>query len=366
MWNSAVPCLARRERSVEAALLSMRHEHTQGGTIRDILSCVDALVASQTVVITLMLRQLPSAVAMDVQVVLQERVMMKERLHLLQERAEVHGGKGVCTVLIINGCALVSADVVAARRFFTSRSQLAHLVLSDNPIGVAGLRALRRKVEIEHGSGWWCCRNGKSGKAHAAEDSVKLDFVLSTSLPTRILEELLLLSRTIKCTALSGFELSRVGSLDIKEGDLPTVSPTPDQVVRVVQGSSVISLSGRTDTAPKPLSGLSDSETRWLFALLACSTATEWQMRDCGLAVSQWKRLADGMSANGLLTSIDLSKNTIGSEGATPIAKAISESGSLTSVNLLGNRLGEEGGKAIAEAISVSKSLTIVGRQQVR
>ena len=58
------------------------------------------------------------------------------------------------------------------------------------------------------------------------------------------------------------------------------------------------------------------------------------------------------------LTSVDLSFNTLGAEGAKPIAEAMSVSKSLTSINLNHNNLGPQGGKAIAEAISVSKSLT--------
>ena len=63
--------------------------------------------------------------------------------------------------------------------------------------------------------------------------------------------------------------------------------------------------------------------------------------------------ICDAFSVNSLLTSLNLSGNSIGLEGGMLVAEALRAIGSLTSLNLRGNYLGNEGSKAVAEALLV-------------
>ena len=55
---------------------------------------------------------------------------------------------------------------------------------------------------------------------------------------------------------------------------------------------------------------------------------------------------------------MDLRLNEIGPEGAIAIAKGLSANGSLTTLNISGNNIGPEGAKEIAKSLSVTGSLT--------
>jgi hypothetical protein len=61
-----------------------------------------------------------------------------------------------------------------------------------------------------------------------------------------------------------------------------------------------------------------------------------------------------------LLTSVDLSGNGMGVEGAKALAPAIAANGSLTSLNLNNNHLFPEGAKAVAPALAANGSLTSI------
>merc|ERR1712087_409244 len=64
------------------------------------------------------------------------------------------------------------------------------------------------------------------------------------------------------------------------------------------------------------------------------------------------------MAVSRSLSSINLSENNIGSEGAKVLAPAIRVSRSLSSINLSDNNIGSEGAKVLAPAIRDSHSLT--------
>jgi Ran GTPase-activating protein (RanGAP) involved in mRNA processing and transport len=79
------------------------------------------------------------------------------------------------------------------------------------------------------------------------------------------------------------------------------------------------------------------------------------------------KAFADMLAQNTVLKELDLSHQYAGSGGnwldaafAKEFAVGISDNGAMTSLNLSGNNLGAEGAKHIAEGIKVSKCVVAV------
>ena len=64
------------------------------------------------------------------------------------------------------------------------------------------------------------------------------------------------------------------------------------------------------------------------------------------------------LRVNTSLTSLDLSNNSIGDEGASSLSDALRVNTSLTSLNLPGNSIGDEGASSLSEALRVNTSLT--------
>ena len=64
------------------------------------------------------------------------------------------------------------------------------------------------------------------------------------------------------------------------------------------------------------------------------------------------------LKKNCTLTSINLSDNSIGNEGARAIAQSLEKNCTLTSINLSDNSIGNEGAKAIAQALKTNTTLT--------
>jgi Ran GTPase-activating protein (RanGAP) involved in mRNA processing and transport len=70
--------------------------------------------------------------------------------------------------------------------------------------------------------------------------------------------------------------------------------------------------------------------------------------------------LADALKVNRLVTSINLAGNGIGAEGAFALADALKENTSVTTINLGSNGIGAEGASALADALKVNTSLTSI------
>ena len=70
-------------------------------------------------------------------------------------------------------------------------------------------------------------------------------------------------------------------------------------------------------------------------------------------------RLAEGLAENASVTSLDLSKNKIGCDGATTMARVLAETRCVVSrLDLGDNEIGASGAAALAKAVSASASLT--------
>ncbi|KAH3759047.1 Protein NLRC3 [Pelomyxa schiedti] len=67
--------------------------------------------------------------------------------------------------------------------------------------------------------------------------------------------------------------------------------------------------------------------------------------------------ISRALSSNKSLVSLNLYGNNVGDEGATSIAQALSSNKSLVSLNMAGNNIGDEGAASIAQALSSNKSL---------
>ncbi|CAM4892110.1 unnamed protein product [Rotaria socialis] len=61
---------------------------------------------------------------------------------------------------------------------------------------------------------------------------------------------------------------------------------------------------------------------------------------------------------NATLTTLDISSNKIGADGAKQLANALANNKTLTTLNLLFNEIGEDGAKHLADALANNKTLT--------
>ena len=68
--------------------------------------------------------------------------------------------------------------------------------------------------------------------------------------------------------------------------------------------------------------------------------------------------LSEALRVNTSLTSLDLSENSIGDEGASSLSEALRVNTSLTSLDLSDNSIGDEGASSLSEALRVNTSLT--------
>ena len=70
------------------------------------------------------------------------------------------------------------------------------------------------------------------------------------------------------------------------------------------------------------------------------------------------KYVAEALKVNTSLTKIYLAGNKIGDEGAKYVGEALKVNTSLTEIHLDGNNIGADGAKYVAEALKVNTSLT--------
>ena len=82
---------------------------------------------------------------------------------------------------------------------------------------------------------------------------------------------------------------------------------------------------------------------------------------DCGLFEPSGHAAAATLAWSTALTSLDLSRNSIGAGGATALAEALVDHGSLTALELGGNVFGAEAGTAFALALRRNARLARCG-----
>ena len=68
--------------------------------------------------------------------------------------------------------------------------------------------------------------------------------------------------------------------------------------------------------------------------------------------------LSQALVVNTSLTTLNLSDNSIDAEGATSLSQALAVNTSLTTLDLLGNSIGDEGATSLSQALAVNTSLT--------
>ena len=71
-------------------------------------------------------------------------------------------------------------------------------------------------------------------------------------------------------------------------------------------------------------------------------------------------RLAEALVINSTLITLDLSSNQVGDEGAARLAEALAINSSLTTLDLWNNEVGDEAVGRLAEALATNSSLTQV------
>jgi Ran GTPase-activating protein (RanGAP) involved in mRNA processing and transport len=72
------------------------------------------------------------------------------------------------------------------------------------------------------------------------------------------------------------------------------------------------------------------------------------------------KALADALAANTVLTELNLSKNNLKPEFIRELAVGIGDNGAMTSLDLSWNTIGSEGAVHVAEAIKVKQCVVAV------
>ena len=68
--------------------------------------------------------------------------------------------------------------------------------------------------------------------------------------------------------------------------------------------------------------------------------------------------LSEALAVNTSLTTLDLSRNSIGAEGATSLSQALAVNTYLTTLDLSGNSIGDAGTTSLSQALAVNTSLT--------
>ena len=88
----------------------------------------------------------------------------------------------------------------------------------------------------------------------------------------------------------------------------------------------------------------------------ACASHWQCDPNDCGLPVLGTDASTEAAAA--VVTTLDLSSNSIGPEGAQAIAEVLKANAVLAVLWLTDNSIGEDGARAIAEALKVNTAVT--------
>ena len=81
----------------------------------------------------------------------------------------------------------------------------------------------------------------------------------------------------------------------------------------------------------------------------------------CSASRTQIAAFSQVLTVNTSLTTLHLSWNSIGDEGATSLFQALAVNSSLTTLHLCWNSIGDEGGTSLSKALAVNTSLTTLG-----
>ena len=82
-----------------------------------------------------------------------------------------------------------------------------------------------------------------------------------------------------------------------------------------------------------------------------------WRVAD---GDARGRAIARVLRVSSSLTTLDLTRSSIGHEGAKALAAGVAASRSLAALYLSGNQIGDEGAKALAAAVAASRSLAIL------
>ena len=131
-----------------------------------------------------------------------------------------------------------------------------------------------------------------------------------------------------------------------EEGDLPVMVPVLQRLLPRLDAPP-----GSAWAPPKPVIQLVLRQPRWRVA--------DGDAR--GRAIARVLRVG------GSLTMLDLSRSSIGHEGAKALAAGVAASRSLANLNLTNNEIGDEGAKALAAGVAASGSLVtlLLGYNQI-
>jgi hypothetical protein len=96
-------------------------------------------------------------------------------------------------------------------------------------------------------------------------------------------------------------------------------------------------------------------------ALKTNSTLTTLNLYKSSIGSDGAKALAEALKTNSTLTTLDLQRSSIGDDGAKALAEALKTNSTLTTLDLSWNSIGSDGAKALAEALKTNSTLTIAG-----
>ena len=133
LWKALLPCLPEmREQNSGAILAALRLQLAESrGTTRDVFDCVSAFDASDTMVLGVLMRQLPRALCLDLCAVFERSVFLPWTGF---EEMKTFAGH-----VVLEGCELGNPDVKAVIQPLVTHGNVCELVLKHNPVGAEGV-----------------------------------------------------------------------------------------------------------------------------------------------------------------------------------------------------------------------------------
>jgi hypothetical protein len=93
-------------------------------------------------------------------------------------------------------------------------------------------------------------------------------------------------------------------------------------------------------------------------ALTTNSTLTTLNLGDNDIGDDGPKTMAEALATNSTLTTLHLGGNSIGDDGAKAMGEALATNSTLTTLDLQYSKIGAEGAKTMAEALATNSTLT--------
>ena len=126
--------------------------------------------------------------------------------------------------------------------------------------------------------------------------------------------------------------------------------PALSQVLTVNTSLTTLNLSGNSIGA--------EGATSLSQALAVNTSLTTLNLSRNSIGAEGATTLSQALAVNTSLTTLDLSDNSIRSEGATSLSQALAVNTSLTTLNLSRNSIGTEGATSLSQALTLNTSLT--------